>query len=120
MGIDFALKHFEIIILVGLKSIEVFFLFGVKATHTHTFLTKIGFLIPTDQVQEANRKWEVLNVQICGFYFEKKGIVSCKKYIVTMGIPSNDKIWQWNISQFQMFEKPHSCFNQRRSRCHSQ
>ena len=37
MGIDFALKHFEIIILVGLKSIEVFFLFGVKATHTHTF-----------------------------------------------------------------------------------
>ena len=68
MGIDFALKHFEIIILVGLKSIEVFFLFGVKATHTHTFLTKIGFLIPTDQVQEANRKWEVLNVQICGFY----------------------------------------------------
>ena len=36
MGIDFALKHFEIIILVGLKSIEVFFCLALKQ-HTHIF-----------------------------------------------------------------------------------
>ena len=56
MGIDFALKHFEIIILVGLKSIEVFFLFGVKATHTHTHIFDEDWIFNTNRSSPGSQQ----------------------------------------------------------------
>lgn len=52
MGIDFALKHFEIIILVGLKSIEINLccLALKQHTHAHIFEEDWIFWLPTDQV----------------------------------------------------------------------